>query len=62
MSTLKAITDKVHASGISKVALGSEEIRSILQTLIYDGRIEQVRSVSLKPTVNNTVGKVFAER
>ncbi|CCI41841.1 unnamed protein product [Albugo candida] len=58
MSTLKAITDKVHASGISKVALGSEEIRSILQTLIYDGRIEQVRSVSLKPTSNEVNYKV----
>nr|CCA25394.1 DNAdirected RNA polymerase III subunit RPC6 putative [Albugo laibachii Nc14]CCA25467.1 DNAdirected RNA polymerase III subunit RPC6 putative [Albugo laibachii Nc14] len=58
MSTLKAITDKVHASGISKVALGSEEIRSILQTLMYDGRIEQVRSVSLKPMNNEVNYKV----
>ncbi|RLN88131.1 hypothetical protein BBJ28_00008101 [Nothophytophthora sp. Chile5] len=45
MSTLNAITDKVHASGISKVALGPEEIRSIIQTLMYDGRVEEVRSV-----------------
>ncbi|TYZ61176.1 hypothetical protein PybrP1_012392 [[Pythium] brassicae (nom. inval.)] len=49
MSTLNAITDKVHASGISKVALGPEEIRSIIQTLMYDGRVEEVRSVRLTP-------------
>lgn len=51
MSTLNAITDKVHASGISKVALGPEEIRSIIQTLMYDGRVEEVRSVRLTPGV-----------
>lgn len=49
MSTLNAITDKVHASGISKVALGPEEIGSIIQTLMYDGRVEEVRSVRLTP-------------
>ncbi|KAF1332468.1 DNA-directed RNA polymerase iii subunit, partial [Globisporangium splendens] len=48
-STLNAITDKVHASGISKVALGPEEIRSIIQTLMYDGRVEEVRAVRLTP-------------
>ncbi|RLN47477.1 hypothetical protein BBJ28_00004222 [Nothophytophthora sp. Chile5] len=51
MSTLNAITDKVHASGISKVALGPEEIRSIIQTLMYDGRVEEVRSVRLTSAV-----------
>ncbi|TMW63777.1 hypothetical protein Poli38472_002718 [Pythium oligandrum] len=53
MSTLKAITDKVHASGISKVALGPEEIRSIIQTLMYDGRVEEVRGVRLTPGQTN---------
>jgi len=53
MSTLNAITDKVHASGISKVALGPEEIRSIIQTLMYDGRVEEVRSVRLTPGVRS---------
>jgi DNA-directed RNA polymerase III subunit RPC6 len=53
MSTLKAITDKVHASGISKVALGPEEIRSIIQTLMYDGRVEEVRAVRLTPGVRS---------
>lgn len=52
MSTLNAITDKVHASGISKVALGPEEIRSIIQTLMYDGRVEEVRSVRLTSAVS----------
>ena len=51
MSTLNAITDKVHASGISKVALGPEEIGSIIQMLMYDGRVEEVRSVRLTPGV-----------
>lgn len=54
MSTLTAITDKVHASGISKVALGPEEIRSIIQTLMYDGRVEEVRSVRLTPGVRQS--------
>ena len=54
MSTLNAITDKVHASGISKVALGPEEIGSIIQMLMYDGRVEEVRSVRLTPGVRNT--------
>ncbi|ETI30887.1 hypothetical protein F441_21961 [Phytophthora nicotianae CJ01A1] len=55
MSTLNAITDKVHASGISKVALGPEEIRSIIQTLMYDGRVEEVRSVRLTPGASHEV-------
>ncbi|KAJ0394312.1 hypothetical protein P43SY_004195 [Pythium insidiosum] len=53
MSTLRAITDKVHASGISKVALGPDEIRSIIQTLMYDGRVEEVRAVRLTPGANH---------
>ncbi|CAI5742769.1 unnamed protein product [Hyaloperonospora brassicae] len=53
MSTLNAITDKVHASGISKVALGPEEIGSIIQMLMYDGRVEEVRSVRLTPGVSH---------
>lgn len=55
MSTLNAITDKVHASGISKVALGPEEIRSIIQTLMYDGRVEEVRSVRLTTAVSQSL-------
>ncbi|KAG7382041.1 DNA-directed RNA polymerase III subunit RPC6 [Phytophthora pseudosyringae] len=55
MSTLNAITDKVHASGISKVALGPEEIRSIIQTLMYDGRVEEVRSVRLTPGASHEI-------
>ncbi|CAH0519058.1 unnamed protein product [Peronospora belbahrii] len=55
MSTLNAVTDKVHASGISKVALGPEEIRSIIQTLMYDGRVEEVRSVRLTPGTSHEV-------
>ncbi|TDH70721.1 hypothetical protein CCR75_004240 [Bremia lactucae] len=55
MSTLNAITDKVHASGISKVALGPEEICSIIQTLMYDGRIEEVRSVRLTPGASHEI-------
>jgi DNA-directed RNA polymerase III subunit RPC6 len=54
MSTLKAITDKVHASGISKVALGPEEIKSIIQTLMYDGRVEEVRAMRLSPGVSTS--------
>lgn len=42
VATLKDLTEKVRASGISKVALGPEEVFSIIKILMYDGRIEQV--------------------
>ncbi|RHY43300.1 hypothetical protein DYB26_000054, partial [Aphanomyces astaci] len=47
--TLKQITDKVHESGIAKVSLGPDEMMSILNTLIYDDRVEEEwRDVSYK--------------
>ncbi|ETW00657.1 hypothetical protein H310_07224 [Aphanomyces invadans] len=45
--TLKQITDKVHESGIAKVSLGPDEMMSILNTLIYDDRVEEVRAARL---------------
>ncbi|OQR81991.1 DNA-directed RNA polymerase III subunit RPC6 [Thraustotheca clavata] len=45
--TLQQITDKVHESGIAKVSLGPEEMMSIVNTLIYDERIEEVRTARL---------------
>ncbi|RHY92320.1 hypothetical protein DYB37_000342 [Aphanomyces astaci] len=43
------ITDKVHESGIAKVSLGPDEMMSILNTLIYDDRVEEEwRDVSYK--------------
>ena len=45
VTTLKELTDRVRASGISKVALGHEEVMSIVRILKYDGRIEQVTQV-----------------
>lgn len=44
MVTLSTVTDRVKASGISKVALGSEEVLSIVKTLMYDGCVEEVRA------------------
>ena len=43
MANLKQICEKVDISGLSKVSLGSEELMSIVKTLIYDGKIEEVR-------------------
>ncbi|KDO23504.1 hypothetical protein SPRG_11426 [Saprolegnia parasitica CBS 223.65] len=45
--TLQQITDKVHESGIAKVSLGPDEMMSIVNTLIYDERIEEVRTARL---------------
>ncbi|KAF0700350.1 Aste57867_9163 [Aphanomyces stellatus] len=45
--TLQQITDKVHESGIAKVSLGPDEMMSILNTLIYDERVEEVRAARL---------------
>jgi hypothetical protein len=35
----------VRISGISKVELSLEELELVLQTLVYDGRLEEVTSL-----------------
>lgn len=37
------INARVRISGISKVELSLEELELVLQTLVYDGRLEEVR-------------------
>lgn len=45
MSTVTTLTDRVRASGLSRVQLGLEEMTSILQVLVYDRKVELVRPV-----------------
>ena len=45
MVTHSGINARVRISGISKVELSLEELELVLQTLVYDGRLEEVRVV-----------------
>ena len=42
MVDVNSINDKVRISGISKVELSMEELELVMQTLVYDGRLEEV--------------------
>ena len=42
MADIVSINDRVRISGISKVELSMEELQLVLQTLVYDGRLEEV--------------------
>ncbi|KAG9413827.1 DNA-directed RNA polymerase III subunit RPC6 [Aphanomyces cochlioides] len=53
--TLKQITDQVHESGITRVSLGPDEMMSILNTLIYEERVEEVRAIRI---AHGEVGEV----
>jgi DNA-directed RNA polymerase III subunit RPC6 len=44
MCDIDAINDQVRISGISKVELSIDELELVLQTLVYDGRLEDVKS------------------
>ena len=59
MVTLSTVTDRVKASGISKVALGSEEVLSIVKTLMYDGCVEEVRAAGRVVSVGFTAMNDF---
>jgi hypothetical protein len=45
MTDLNSINSRVRISGISKVELSLEELELVLQTLVYDGRLEEVGSL-----------------
>lgn len=45
MADVSVINERVRISGISKVELSIEELELVLQTLVYDGRLEEVRIV-----------------
>lgn len=42
MVDINTIHDRVRISGISKVELSLDELDLVLQTLVYDGRLEEV--------------------
>jgi DNA-directed RNA polymerase III subunit RPC6 len=45
MADLNGINSRVRISGISKVELSLEELELVLQTLVYDGRLEEVSNM-----------------
>ena len=48
-TTLKDIAKFIRAKGFSRVDLREEDIQTIVQTLIYDGRIDQVLTACMRP-------------
>lgn len=50
--TLQDIAHKVRMSGVSKVDLSLEELELVVDTLIYDYRLEEVRKILLKYCVS----------
>ena len=47
MATLQSINERVRISGISKIELSLEELGMVLQTLVMDGRLEEVRASAM---------------
>ena len=42
MADAETIAERVKKSGISTVELSADELELVLQTLVYDGKIEEV--------------------
>eukprot|EP00596_Hydrurales_sp_CCMP1899_P002715 CAMPEP_0119035672 /NCGR_PEP_ID=MMETSP1177-20130426/2852_1 /TAXON_ID=2985 /ORGANISM="Ochromonas sp, Strain CCMP1899" /LENGTH=271 /DNA_ID=CAMNT_0006994297 /DNA_START=86 /DNA_END=898 /DNA_ORIENTATION=- len=59
MIDLVAINARVRISGISKVELSLEELELVLQTLVYDGRLEEVRTSVLSYTGHTGTGQTM---
>mmetsp|Transcript_3882 Transcript_3882/g.5337 ORF Transcript_3882/g.5337 Transcript_3882/m.5337 type:complete len:307 (+) Transcript_3882:18-938(+) len=59
MMDLTSISDKVRISGISTVELSPQEIELIVNTLVYDGRLETVQSSVLLYTGYAATKKMF---
>ena len=50
MSEVNDIAGRIRISGISKVELSQDELELVIQTLVYDGRLEEVRGSLLAMT------------
>jgi DNA-directed RNA polymerase III subunit RPC6 len=59
MIDLTGINARVRISGISKVELSIEELELVLQTLVYDARLEEVRSSVLSYTGHAGTGQTM---
>eukprot|EP01039_Chlorochromonas_danica_P002818 gene2818-3072_t len=59
MVDLPTLTEKVRISGISKVELSQEELELVVNTLVYDGRLEEVSSAVVLMTGQSTARKRF---
>eukprot|EP00638_Chattonella_subsalsa_P001039 CAMPEP_0117745418 /NCGR_PEP_ID=MMETSP0947-20121206/7344_1 /TAXON_ID=44440 /ORGANISM="Chattonella subsalsa, Strain CCMP2191" /LENGTH=292 /DNA_ID=CAMNT_0005562557 /DNA_START=23 /DNA_END=901 /DNA_ORIENTATION=+ len=59
MASLQQIADRVRVSGISKVELTPDEVELIVNSLVYDGRIEEVpaNAMLLQTSENTTMFK-----
>ena len=43
-ASLKQVADLVRVSGISKIELSPDDFQTIINSLVYDGKIEEVRA------------------
>eukprot|EP01035_Chromulina_nebulosa_P021444 gene21444-27777_t len=59
LADLNSIASKVKVSGISKVELSYEELELVVQTLVYDGRLEEVQSSVLIMTGHHKSGTIM---
>jgi hypothetical protein len=62
MIDLPGINARVRISGISKVELSVEELELVLQTLVYDARLEEVWVIiRVRVRVKVRVGSYFLD-
>lgn len=59
MADLNTILEKVRISGISKVELSPEELELVVNTLVYDYRLEEVQASVLLLTGHSTSNKIY---
>lgn len=59
MADINTIAEKIRISGISKVELTREELELVIQTLVYDGKLEEVRNSVLAMTGHNRSGLIM---
>ncbi|XP_074598390.1 RNA polymerase III subunit F [Brevipalpus obovatus] len=52
LATLEEIRDYITQLGISKVALSNSDIENILETLVFDGKVEKQLSVDTSSNIN----------
>jgi DNA-directed RNA polymerase III subunit RPC6 len=61
-ATIKEIRDYIKNLGISKVELGSDDIETILNTLVYDGKVEKNVMASTLGSASSSVEHVYLYR
>lgn len=58
-ATVEQVSEFIKASGISKVELGGEDIQAILNTLVYDGKVEECDDPRYMPSLTGRREVIF---